>query len=319
MRSTVNTNHTRQYASRLIALYLAFTPLLGYSIGPADPVPHYRHPVVFCRGRAAEHVDSKIWIMEDDGSALRQLTVGESYDDHPSLYSDLRHILYAEFASKDFDVSAGSRLIKLDVYTGTREVVGEVAGCTLHHAQISPIGDLLVYSRNCGQRFSEWVGWGPGAYEVNTWAVHGVAVPGGIIFQHEKNWTEDGADAARESSIVRLWGHGRGSKIVFLTDDRHLNRRPAVSPDGRLIAWQTNQEANNDEIFLANIDGSNARNITNSPGYDGHPWFSRDGKTIVFESDRTGAMEIWKISLNTNEVTQLTFGGKGWTSNRPRM
>ncbi len=107
--------------------------------------------------------------------------------------------------------------------------------------------------------------------------------------------------------------------MVHLTDDVHFNRRPAISPDGKLVAWQTNLAGKEDEIFLANIDGSNPRNITKARGNDGHPWFSRNGKTIVFESDRTGAMEIWKLDLESLHATQLTFGGKDWTSNRPRF
>jgi Tol biopolymer transport system component len=301
-------------------LILLLVPILAaYSAGPVDSTPHYRHPVIFCRAHPAEHMVSKVFVMEDDGSKLRQLTHGDTYDDHPSLYSDLRHVLYAEFGMKTFDRSGGAKLIKLDIYTGAREVVAEAAGCALHHASLSPIGDLLAYHRDCGKRQSEWVGWGPGAYEVNTMASNGVALPDGIIFMNEKNRGEGGAESSREVSIARMWGHGKGSRMLFLTDDQHLNRRPAISPDGKLMAWQTNLATEEDEIFLANIDGSNARNITNARGNDGHPWFSRDGRTIVFESDRSGAMEIWKLSLNTLKATQLTFGGKEWNSNRPRM
>jgi hypothetical protein len=69
--------------------------------------------VVFGRGH-----QSKIWIMELDGSNQRQLTHGESYDDHPSLYPDLRHVLCSEFTSSEFKPTLGAKLIKLDIYTG---------------------------------------------------------------------------------------------------------------------------------------------------------------------------------------------------------
>ena len=293
--------------------------LLAAAVANAAEPAAYHHPIVFCRGHAPEHVQSKIWVMEEDGSQARQISHGASYDDHPSLYSDLRHVLYSEFTADKFDRLGGARLIKLDIYTGEREVVAEAKGCALHHASLSPIGDLLAYHRDCGARFAQWVGWGPDAYEVNTLASNGVALPDGIIFMNEKNRGEGGAESSREVSIARMWGHGKGARMLFLTDDKHLNRRPAISPDGKLVAWQTDMEGHGDEIYLANIDGTAARNITKAPGNDGHPWFSRDGKTIVFESDRTGAMEIWKIDLNSLRSTQLTFGGKEWNSNRPRM
>jgi len=281
----------------------------------ANLVGQYRHPIVFGRAHVDEGLQSKIWIMEEDGSKLRPLTSGSTYDDHPSVYSDLRHVLYSEFPVNALDRAAGARLIKLNIETGAREVVAEAAGCALHHASLSPFRDLLAYHRDCGKRLSQWVGWGPGSYEVNTVATNGVAMPDGIIFMHEKNR----GMGVRGVSLARMYGHGVGAKMIFLTDDTHLHRRPAVSPDGKLLAWQTNLSGNQDEIFLANIDASNPRNLTDAPGDDGHPWFSRDGKWIVFESNRTGSWEIWKINLETRKGVQLTFGGKKYESTRPRM
>src|SRR5687767_2647391 len=110
----------------------------------------YRDPIVFGRGHAEEKLASKIWIMEDDGSNLRQLTTGITYDDHPSLYADRRHVLYSEFPVNALDRAKGARLIKLNIYTGEREVVAEAAGCALHHASLSPFKDLLAYHRDCG-------------------------------------------------------------------------------------------------------------------------------------------------------------------------
>jgi len=291
---------------------------LAAALGAAEY--EYHHPIVFGRGHQDEKtsryiLQSKIWIMDDDGSNQRQLTQGPSYDDHPSLYPDLRHVLYSEFTSAEFKPALGARLIKLDIYTGAREVVAEEAGCGLHHATLSPIENVLAYHRDCGKNHEQWVGWGPGAYRVTTAASNGVALPDSIIFMHEIS--KGGSE--RFVSLARMWGHGAGAKMLFLTDDRSLHRRPAVSPDGKLLAWQTNMNGRNDEIYLANIDGSNPRNLTDAPGDDGHPWFSRDGKSLVFESDRTGSWEIWKVDLATRKFTQLTHGGKKFESTRPRM
>ncbi|MBT5833169.1 MAG: hypothetical protein HOH77_23515 [Candidatus Latescibacteria bacterium] len=43
-----------------------------------------------------------------------------------------------------------------------------------------------------------------------------------------------------------------------------------------------------------------------------------DGKWIVFESERTGNMEIWKINLETMEQTQLTFSDPHYSCRTPR-
>lgn len=312
-----------QSITRLIStaffVFFAFIALLA--AGDAASY-HYRDPIVFCREQKDPATGkvlfaSKLWVMESDGSHARQLTTGITYDDHPSFYSDREHVLYSEIPVNEFKPAAGARLMRIDIYTGVKEVVAAQKGCALHHASISPLGDLIAYHHDCGKRQAEWVGLGSNAWEVNTVATNGVAVPDGIIFMSEKNrgLPED----RREVALARIYGHGAGSRVVFLTGDRYLNRRPAISPDGKLLAWQTNQEDGvDDEIFLANIDGSNARDITRTKGYDGHPWFSRDGKSIVFESSRTGIMEIWRIDLATGRQTQLTNGGKEFESNRPR-
>ena len=280
----------------------------------------YRNPIVFQRAHLDEKTGDKIlagklWVMEEDGSRLRQLTTGTSYDEHSSFYSDQEHVLYSEFAANQYDHAAGARLIKLNIYTGSRDVVAEEAGCALHHATLSPIDDRLAYHRYCGKHRSQWVGWGEGSYEVTLEASNGVALPDSIIAMHEKNR----GHKPREVSLVRTYGHGPGAKAVVLTEAKHLDRRPVISPDAKRLAWQTNHAGGEDEIFLADIDGSNTRNVTNAKGNDGHPCFSRDGHWIIFESDRSGQWDIWRIHLESGKQEQLTHSGKKYISTRARM
>ncbi len=280
----------------------------------------YRNPIVFARthfndttGEITYH--GKIWIMEEDGSGQRQLTFGDSYDDHPALYSDGQHALYSEFNSTHFSSSTpGGKLYKIDIYTGERKICAEEPGCTLHHVTISPIDDILMYHRNVGSHVYQRVEKGSETYELPMRAINGIALKDSVIVMHEKNL----GLSPREVALVRLYGCGKDTRAVFLTDDRCLHRRPAVSPDGEWMAWQTNVDGGEDEIYLARVDGSEARNITHAEGLDGHPWFSRDGKWIVFESDRTGTMEIWKIDLETLEQQQLTFSGSQYACRTPR-
>ncbi len=314
---------SRFYGSTLIIAILLIAALQHLQAQPTTVDDgrgdRYRNPIIFARAHLDEETGEpiqwgKIWIMEENGSGLRQLTLGASYDDHPALFSDGRHALYSEFRETRFDPNGGARLIHIDIYSGEREVYAEVPDCALHHVTIAPPDDQLSYHQDCGDRGSQRVGWGPDSYEINMRAANGVALGDSVIFMHEKNPFLP----PREVALVRLYGRGQGSKAVFLTGDRHLNRRPAVSSDGQWLAWQTNAAGQDDEVFLARIDGSEPRNLTNTPGLDGHPWFARDGKWIVFESDRTGVQEIWKINLETLEQVQLTFGGKKYSSRTPR-
>lgn len=307
---------------------------LAYPQNSLEIVEPYRNPIVFCRTHYDEITgevtrSSKLWVMEEDGTRLVQLTFGSQYDDHPSFYSDQRRVLYSEFAGDELDRATEAKLISIDIYTGERVVILEESGKALHHATISPIGDdLIVYNKDTIDRRSEWFGLPPNDYEIDILASNGVAVaPGSVVFMHEKNR----GLVNREVSLAQVSGKGLNASVTVLTDGNHLHRRPAVSPDGDLLAWQSNAGSKSDEIRLADIGGRNPTNITTSPGNDGHPWFSRDGEWIVFESDRTAGWvtgngcdlrtgcEIWKLNVKTGEQVQLTSGGKKYVSNRPRM
>ena len=299
---------------RRFALFVLFAMAVGAE-------ERYQDPIIFQRTELDPSTkkvihNGKLWVMDRDGSKLKQLTFGESYDEHPSLYSDQTHGLYSEFAEGALNEEEGGRLMKIDIYTGKKELVDEQQGCALHHASISPFDDLIAYHFNCGRRFAQAMDIGKQRYETEVQATNGVRTRDGIIAMHEKNR----GPGVREVSLIHVRGRGVDTKVDFLAVGELLHRRPAISPDGKLLAWQTNApKAGEDEIYIANLDGSNARNLTKAQGNDGHPWFSRDGKTIVFESDRSGMWEIWKIDLETGKQTQLTNGEGRYQSTRARM
>lgn len=60
------------------------------------------------------------------------------------------------------------------------------------------------------------------------------------------------------------------------------------------------------EIFTANPDGSDVKQLTNSPGYDAEATISNDGKKIVFTSIRRGDLDIYTMDSNGKHVKQLT-------------
>jgi Tol biopolymer transport system component len=65
-----------------------------------------------------------------------------------------------------------------------------------------------------------------------------------------------------------------------------INTYSSWSPDMRQIAFRKIIGQENSEVFVANSDGSNLRNLTNNPFFDGWPAWSPDGKQIAFASNR---------------------------------
>jgi TolB protein len=60
------------------------------------------------------------------------------------------------------------------------------------------------------------------------------------------------------------------------------------------------------DIFTANPDGSNLKQLTNTAGYDAEATVSLDGKKIVFTSLRNGDLDIYSMNSDGRHVKQLT-------------
>jgi Tol biopolymer transport system component/imidazolonepropionase-like amidohydrolase len=88
--------------------------------------------------------------------------------------------------------------------------------------------------------------------------------------------------------------------------------KPAVSPDGRAIAFTALGD-----LWILRTGGATVQ-LTNDAAYDIDPAWSPDGTAIAFASDRSGHMELWLRDLRTNKDVQLTHeraavSGPAWS------
>ncbi len=89
----------------------------------------------------------------------------------------------------------------------------------------------------------------------------------------------------------------------------HDNVPPVWSPDGSRIAFESQREEGNADIFVINVDGSGLRNVTNHPASDSGPTWSSDGSHIAFASDRDGTSDIYVGGLDGSGPVRLTTAG----------
>ena len=79
---------------------------------------------------------------------------------------------------------------------------------------------------------------------------------------------------------------------------------PALSPDGKKIAFSSKRDGNT-EIYIMDAGGQNQKRITNNPAMEYMPSFSPDGKTLVYISDRSGNGDIYLFDLQTQKERRL--------------
>lgn len=92
-----------------------------------------------------------------------------------------------------------------------------------------------------------------------------------------------------------------------ITDDAHNNNNFVDwSADNAWIAFVSDRDGN-EEIYRMRTDGSGLERLTDHPARDIHPYFSPDGKYLLFNSTRAnGSLDIFRLDLTTKELMHLT-------------
>jgi TolB protein len=135
-------------------------------------------------------------------------------------------------------------------------------------------------------------------------------------------WSPDGSSLAYVSFENRL-------PSVYVqtlkTGDRRtvsahagVNQAPAWSPDGRKLALVLSTRDGNLDIYILDLTTQVLTRVTDDPGIDTEPQFSKDGQSIYFTSDRAGGPQIYKVGIKPGDKPRrLTFQGS--YSARPRI
>jgi TolB protein len=104
-----------------------------------------------------------------------------------------------------------------------------------------------------------------------------------------------------------------GGEPTRLTSDAADEFDPDLSPDGTQIVYRRNARPNSDDadIWIMDVDGSDQRNLTNSPeDANWAPVWTPDGR-IAFSSARgnsSGTPELWSMAADGSDLLQVVDG-----------
>ncbi len=99
-----------------------------------------------------------------------------------------------------------------------------------------------------------------------------------------------------------------GKKISFASSHHGPEKRESDEDGSGKYKWFFDEYM---DIFEANPDGSDLRQLTNAPGYDAEATYSRDGRQIVFTSQRDGDLELYTMDADGKNQRRITHG-KGY-------
>ncbi|UYY58941.1 alpha/beta hydrolase family protein [Sphingomonas sp. S2-65] len=96
---------------------------------------------------------------------------------------------------------------------------------------------------------------------------------------------------------------------------------PAVSPDGRWLVWQqreTDLAANRGRLDLWRLDlrtrgAVPEKLVAEAEVNEAAPQFSRDGRTVYFQSDKGGEDAVWSVAVTGGTPTQRTHIAGGFS------
>jgi len=99
--------------------------------------------------------------------------------------------------------------------------------------------------------------------------------------------------------------------LARLTNDSGFTSDPAISPDGRLMAFSSDRSGEgNLDIWVQNIATGDQERLAANPADDYTPSFSPDGSKVVFRSDRDGG-GIYTVAVLGGDVKLIAKRGRG--------
>lgn len=239
-----------------------------------------------------------LYVITADGGRETRLTHDADVEGRASWSSDGKRIFFTLTADNL------TRIYAIDADGKNRRQIGSVQGRSV---RLSPDGKRAIVARGgwtemqllvtdldgSNERLindGKSIAWGP------QWSPDGREIAYG---------TRDGAQHMNVSVMKADGSHVR--QVTHLPVETGEAQMPAWSGNGRKLAIQVdNAAAKTAGIWIVDLQSGEAKAITDGTYRDEVPSWFPDGKRIAFQSNRSGAMEVWVMNADGTNVKQLT-------------
>lgn len=251
--------------------------------------------------------DDDIYIMDADGSGVRQITDEPGRDYEADSSPDGRTLVFAsQRAGED-----GAQLFLMAIDgSGVRRLTfsaGDDEQVTDDYAHWSPDGRHIVFQRTTIPA--------EGPADANIWMIDVESGEEAQLTDTPGDWDSTPSFAADGSSVLFESNREGGfsvhrlnletMEVVALTSGEGTDAEAKESPDGKLVAFASTRDGGF-HVYVMDADGGNVRRLTDSEADDRCPQWSPDGKMLSFYSERDGDREIYVMQADGSEQRRLT-------------
>jgi len=193
--------------------------------------------------------------------------------------------------------------------TDQRKLVEGESGIVLASARWSPSGDAVYYFRSRPSGTSELV-----RLALSDQSTESSVLVSGLEAGDNFSLSADGSQLAytRSQSYSNLWlvdlpatGATVGAREKPLTSGTLSYGFPAISPDGRSVAFTIGSDPNSNVYKMA-VDGGEPVQLTSfDAALTKSPAWSPDGKRIAFISNQGGRPKVWVVNADGGAAQPL--------------